>query len=259
MNEKELVRHLSKLQSFSPNADWVKKNRETLLFQINNGREQAVVTLGFFHRVNLILHRLAQPTPIAALIALFFVVSSVFGFRASLDAKPGQTLYIAKTISEKVALSTTFNEKDKLELNVAFAKNRAAELAEVSKESAVQTSDARVEELSDNFKKEIDSARERLSKIDESAARQATIDAQAQSKVKLNIKAKPKKNNESDIKEPADEEESTVFSAESGKDKQGLDISLPGATQKVLDDAEELVKQKKYSEAINKLEEIKLK
>lgn len=55
----------------SPRADWVRQNREVLSYQIFNGQESVATELGFFSRLNLLTHRLLQPTPIAALILLF--------------------------------------------------------------------------------------------------------------------------------------------------------------------------------------------
>ena len=241
MNERDLVRHLSSLKNMPPRADWVRQNREVLSYQIFNGQESVATELSFFSRFNLLTHRLLQPTPIAALIILFFVVSGVVGIRASEKTTPHDVLYIAKIISEKTEYAATFDEKAKAQLNVQFAKNRATELSMIVGNSAeAKSTDPRVQELSDSFKKEIASVRERLTRLQEEEARQATIEAQTQSRSKLNM---AKKNVDtkvpSDVKTPADTTaESEVFSADSSKDEKGIEISMPVSSQKVLEEAE---------------------
>lgn len=262
MNEKDLVHHLSSLKNTSARPDWVRQNREVLSFQIFNGQESVAVELGFFSRMSLFTHRLLQPTPIAALITLFFLVSGVVGIRASEKTTPNDVLYIAKIISEKTEYATTFDEKSKAQLNVRFAKNRAAELSMiVGNSKEMDTTDPRVQELSESFKREIASVRERLTRLQAEETKQATIEAQTQSRPKLNIATKKPV----DVQDPAGTTEETkveegeVFSAEASKDKQGIEISMPESSQKVLEEAEKLFNEKNYNEAVSKLGEIIIK
>ncbi len=263
MNEKDLVSKLSNLKYMSPRADWVRQNREVLSCQIFNGQEPVVTQLGFFTRLGLFSHRLLQPAPIAALIALFFMVSGVVGIRASEKTTPNDVLYIAKIISEKTEYAATFNEKSKAQLNVQFAKNRATELSAMASASTDEENpDPRVQELSDSFKKEIASVRERLNKLQEAEAKQATIDAQAQAKPKLKV------NNKATVKSTTPEgtevkgdsnNEGEVFSADSSKDEKGIEISLPPTSQQVLEEAEKLFNEKNYDQAVDKLNEVLIK
>lgn len=254
MNEKELLNSLSALKRVQPREEWIKKNREILSYQIFNGQESAGNELGWFAQIGLVIQRLAQPAPIAALIALFFVVSGFVGVRASSDSKPGDPLYIAKTISEKVASGITFDEKEKAKLNVEFAQRRVAELEQIAQEDKqAAADDVRVKELSDNFKAQIASARERLNKLQTeevkpSAAIQATV------KPKLNL-------GKTDPKEPEEEaepaKESEVMSADSGKEEKGIEISIPSS--ELLEQAEKLFNEKDYTGAAGKLGEINIK
>ena len=230
MTEKQLIQQLTELRS-SVDHNWVKKNRELLSYQIFNGAEYSDTALGFFDRLSLISKRVLQPTPIAALIALFFVASGFVGVRASRNATPGEPWYIAKTISEKAQLATTFNETGKAKLNLEFAKERANELSKVtSTENKDDTS--QVAELSAGFKQQIESARERIVKIE------------ATKKVTAPVAKK-------DVKKDSEE---AVMSAEAGKDTTGIEVSLPA--QKALEEAEKLFNDKNYNGAANKLDEI---
>lgn len=257
MNEKRLLQTLATLKSVGPRADWVKQNREVLSYQIFNGQESSPLSLSFFNRFHLFAHRLLQPGAVAALIVVFFIGSGVVSINASKGSMPKDVLYIAKIISEKAEFAVAFDEETKAELNVRYAQNRATELNQLVREANGNEGDPRVQELSENFKKEIAAVRERLHKLDEEAAKQATIEAQAQVKPKLNLTVK--KNTEATPEETkatteADSEE--VFSAESGKEEKGIDISMPAA--QVLDEAEKLFNEKNYNQAIDKLGEIQI-
>lgn len=258
MNEKRLLQTLASLKSVSPRPDWVKQNREVLSFQIFNGQESSPLSLSFFNRFNLFAHRLLQPSAVAALIVVFFIVSGVVSINASKGSTPKDVLYVAKIISEKAEFAVAFDEETKAELSVRYAKNRVTELNQLVKESSGNEETAQVQELSENFKKEIAAVRERLHRLDADADKQATIDAQATVKPKLNLTTKKETE-----QAPAEEgvgigvDAETVMSADSGKEEQGIQISIPAI--QVLDEAEKLFNEKNYDQAIDKLGEIQIK
>jgi len=236
MTEKELLKNLSALKNITTDQTWSKQNRDVLSYQIFNGAEYAETTLGFFERLSLISKRVLQPTPIAALIAIFFVASGFFSLRASRNSTPGEPLYIAKNISEQAQFATTFDDKGKALLNVEFANQRIAEIEKVlSENQAKDANDARLKELASSFKNEIDSARARLAKID-------TISKVTQPTIKTTTKKITTK-------------DTGVVSAGSSKDKTGIDISTQ-STQKTLAEAEKLFNEKNYSGATSKLDEL---
>jgi len=198
MTERELVKNLSALQSVRPNRDWVKRNREVLSYQIFNGAEYTETHLSFYERFSLISKRVLQPTPIAALIAIFLLVGGVF---ASKNIPADSPLYIAKTISERAQLAATFDETAKARLNLEFASQRAAEAQQINTNSEdQQAKNNQLQQLSSNFKQEIDSARARISKI------------------------KPTTPN-------ATPDDSGVVSAQSGKDDKGIQVKLQTTEQ----------------------------
>lgn len=257
MNEKELLRNLSSLKSVAPSAEWIKKNREQLSFQIFNGQEPAKEELGWFANVGLYAHRLLQPAPIAALIALFFFVSGGLGLRAAQKSTPNDPLYIAKRLGEQAQQAATFDTNKKAELNLRFAQNRAAEMAELEK--AENGSPENSADVAQGFKNEIASVRQQLDRLTTEGTRQAAIAAQTQAKAKLNLAAKDKAAKKNADKAPADEENSSLSTADSGKDNKGLDISLPASPQQTLEEAQKLFDQKKYKDAADTLGKIKLK
>lgn len=231
MTEKELIKSLSALNSIEADSSWLKKNRDVLSYQIFNGAEYVDVPLKFFEKFSLITKRLLQPTPIAAVIALFFIMSGAVSVRMSNNSTPGEPLYIAKTLSEKVQSLTTFNDTEKAKLSLEFATQRVAEIEKVINEDPTNNNDQRVQELTASFKNEIDSARSRLTKI------------QAVKKT-INPQTVAKDNNEAD-----------VVSAESAKDNAGIEIATPDS-QKTLEEVETLFNNKNYNGAAAKLNEL---
>ncbi len=230
MTERELVKQLSALKNVVPDQAWVKKNRDVLSYQIFNGSESAARTLSFFEQLSLISKRVLQPTPIAALIAIFFLVSGAFGIHAAGQTNPGSPLYIAKQISEKAQLATTFNEKERARLNIEFANKRMAEYDRLVTENEGKTEvDPRLEEVAASFKKEISSARARIDKIN--ATKKAPV-----------------------VTEKIPEVSEGVFSADSNKEDKGLDISTP-ATRRALEEASRLLNENDYDGAANQLDQ----
>src|SRR5690606_6878708 len=108
MTEKELIKQLASLKSVAADKTWSDKTREVLSYQISHGTDYTGIKLGFFAHLSILSRRLMQPTSLAALIVLFFVgaVTGVNAFRNRIA--PGGPLYIAKTISERAQLVTTF-------------------------------------------------------------------------------------------------------------------------------------------------------
>lgn len=257
MNEKELLRNLSALKSVTPSAEWVKKNREQLSFQIFNGQEPAKNELGWFANVGLYAHRLLQPAPIAALIALFFFVSGGLGLRAAQKSTPNDPLYIAKRLGEQAQQATTFDSNKKAELNLRFARNRAAEMAELAQQTAGVSAEESAD-VTEGFKNEIASVRQQLDRLNNEKNRQAAIAAQTQAQTKLNLAAKDKAAKKAADKPDATADD-TVSVADSGKDGKKLEISIPASPEQTLEEAQKLFDQKKYKDAADKLGQIKLK
>jgi len=232
MTERELIKNLSALKNIEADSTWIKSNREVLSYQIFNGAEYVDMPLRFMEKFSLITKRLLQPTPIAAVIALFFVMSGVVSVRMAKNAAPGEPLYIAKSISEKAQLVATFNETAKAKLNLEFAGQRMAELEKVIKEEpAKDNNDPRVAELSASFKKEIDSVRDHLTKVE---AVKKTINPKTVAK---------------------DSKDNTVVSAEASKEEKGIEITTPD-NQKTLAEVEKLFDDKNYTDAAAKLDEL---
>jgi hypothetical protein len=199
----------------------------------------------------------------------------LYGVNVARGTKPGDSLYLAKILSEKAQFAITFNEKDKAKLNMEFAGNRAEEMDQVLSEPNSDNKDAKVEQLLNDFNNEISQAKTRLEKIAPAVA--------------ANNKSEQAGDNPT---AETPNEDSSVFSANLGKDNAGLDLSdevkkeepqpvaepaLPSAptstpakteqsasstetlkpadTKTILDQAKDSLNKEDYNDTLNKLDE----
>jgi len=151
--DKKFFQKLKNLKKIEPRLDWVKSNRDILLSQIKAQKQELVETkkanLSLFNRLSkgqifralwredfLWLKKLAQVAirPVGTIILIIVLVlgSGVLAVNASYSSLPGDALYPLKLTTEKVQLSLSFDEKDKIALEVEFAGRRIDELNKVT-------------------------------------------------------------------------------------------------------------------------------
>lgn len=201
MTDKQLLKQLKNLQQITPSVDWKASQRDVLQQQIFNG--QVAMGLNWTARFNLVMGRVFQPAVVAVIIFAFLLSGSLIGWYSG-EAKPGDSLYIAKKLRERTEMTVALSGKAKTLLNIKFANERAKEMAQVmSEETDAVTKNDKVAVLTNNFKKEISQAKERLAKMAEPT-----------------------------MPEQETGEEVQFFSAGSNKDNNGIDIALPDETIK---------------------------
>ena len=204
MNDRELLKKLSNLKTIKPDDNFKKNYRDILRSQIFAGAtvnkpSSNLKIIWQSIMPDKILIDMAKPVWATSLVSVLILMVGIGGVYASKNSKPGDSLYIAKIISEKTQSAITFDEKDKAKLGLEFATNRAKEITQVleeSKESAAKKSE-KVEQLSQNFKKEISQVKIRLT----------------------TVKAAESQNKK--------EEEPEVFGANLGKNNQRMEIAEP--------------------------------
>lgn len=220
MNEQKLLKQLNNLKDIKPDSQWEKGNRELLFNQIIGGQAAPVggqaagdFKLSWFKILagvaghSKIIKQLSQPAFIVCAIVIIVFGGGIAGVMASRNTKPGDSLYIAKIISEKTQFAITFDEKDKAKLGLDFAGNRAREISQVIAESD-KNKEAQVEKLTKDFKNEIKQVKSRLEKINAIAKKDASAGAAGGAG-----------------KESGAEQDSEVFSANLGKDNKRMEIS----------------------------------
>lgn len=202
MQEKELLSKLNILKEVKPSDDWKSNNRELLLAQIYAGQEKTSDKFSFFtFKLPFELLSTARPAMVMAFIMFLVFGSGAWGMQMAKNTKPGDSLYAAKRMSEQTQLALTFDEKEKVKLQLDFAANRANELsailAEPQQDSVAKVE--KVEKLVNDFNTQIKQAKSALVKINP--------DAKIANETK-----------------PTDQDE-TLFSANASKDKTGLSYS----------------------------------
>ena len=207
MKKKNLTEQFNDLKTITPAADWKVRNREVLISQIYGSQIEPSAQKGdwvFYFRLPVAFARgLSQPTLAAIFIFVFLTGGALASVKVAGNTKPGDSFYVAKIINEKTQLALTFDEKEKAKLGLEFAANRVEEMNKVLAEKNNGKNDEKVEQLVNNYKDQINEVKDRIAKIN------------------------PNKSQEN---VPADEktsDENAVFSADSGKEKQGIQVSEP--------------------------------
>ncbi len=217
MNERDIIKQLHSLKQIEPDSNWQAKNREILYSQVfsqstapqNPESLFASLSAGLDYAAGRFSAVFLQPAWVAASIILVFTLSIGGSVYASRNAKPGDSLYVAKMISEKAHLAVTFNETEKAKLGVTFAGNRAKEITQILAEPSdnKEAQAEQVKQLESDFKKEISTVITRLSKA--KVAKQTPENEQ------------PAENNQEEKSNP---EEIGVFGANLGKDNKRMEI-----------------------------------
>lgn len=262
MNDKDLLKKLNNLKTIKPDDNFKKNYREVLFSQISAGNtanksESNLRIVWESIMPGKVFLNMAKPVWATSLASVLILVIGVGGVYASKNSKPGDSLYIAKIISEKAQFVMTFGEKDKAKLGLEFATNRAREIAQILEESkeSEDKKGEKVQELTQNFKKEISQVKNRLT----------------------TIKKAENKNNQNK------EEEPEVFGANLGKDDKRMEVAEPvkpavnkevliesepkpiatttqenlNSSGKALEEAEKMFDEKDYDGTIDKIEEAK--
>lgn len=253
-NEKQIAEQLSQLK-ISPRAEWKASNRQLLVSQIYGSYDSvpaktapsaALSFKDLFYAFNF--NRITQPVLVMAMAAFVAVFGGAMGIMASKGSHPGQPLYAVKRATEKTQLLLTTDQKQKAELSLQFAVNRAQEMDEVLKggEERSDESDDKIVALKDDLRDEIDQAKGHLEKMGAVAMRKPAA--------KPTIKPKPATS--SPDQEDSDEE---VFAVDSGKDEDGLDVYIPSAPadpRSIIEEAKRLVNENDLSGALDKLNQM---
>ena len=168
MTEKDLIKKLNSLGQVNIDPDFKARNREILLAQISNSsvdyRRSKVAT--FFLVINdFFKAQVAQPLAIGGLIVFFFLGVAVYGHNL-LPVGPNNSLFLAKTLSERARLSVAFGAADKARLEKEFALDHLASITASLNDPALNNNPVAVAKLKDSLKTELSNIKDNL-KVDE--------------------------------------------------------------------------------------------
>ncbi len=218
MKEKDLKIKLAQIKCY-PSQEWKQRRKELLQAQIF-GTVKPQQAGGFFNGLKIFWpaksFRLKPAWSVLLIITTVFLAGGL-SLRAARNSCPGEALYIAKRISEQTQLALTFSEKQRAKLGIEFASKRAEELNKILKqENSATEKEKHVEQLTQDFKKQIIVAKNNLARI--SSRRPVPTDSnvgQSEPKPTPAAAAKPPTNNDDDNK---------IFSANLSKDNKKIEI-----------------------------------
>ena len=242
MTPKEFAGQLHSLQAIVPDASWKARQRDVFVSQITRSGQPngSWFEVADYFVPNWVSALTSKPAMVFAAIVLLIGGTSYASVQAAKKTVPGDTLYVAKVISEKAQLALTFDESAKAKLNLEFAGNRAEELAQVAASEPTTTSSSpATTELANNFNQEMSAAKTRLAKISSS---------QPNSKPTTNDTQPTNTNN------PNPDEKVQVFGANITKVNNGIEVSAP-TTANTLAAAEKLFAKRDYQGAVKKIDE----
>lgn len=168
MNEKDLIAKLNNGKHLSPDKEWLTSNRELFLTQIaNSGAEK--LSMWQIFSINLRCFAKASSQPVfASLLFLFILIaSSVFSHKIFSEAKPNDTLYVARVISEKAKLNTVLDNTQRDKMAAKFATRHAEDISALlaNPEFNTEENKEKVDKLSDDFNKEIETVKNKIAKL----------------------------------------------------------------------------------------------
>ncbi len=258
MTEKNLISRLNNLRNVKPDAEWLKSNRELLLTQISNsGASDLSTWQTFIINLQSFTKTVYQPVFILGTFIIVLVSGSLFSHQLFTQAKPNDSLYIARIVSEKAKLGTIFNNNDRDRLAVQFAANHAQDITTVlsNPEFNNESNQDQVAHLNESFNKEINTVKTKINRLTinktptipnnedalVSVASDLTVDQGIQLiEPELTITTAT----------------NTIPSIEEIISEEMIIPETVTETDKILDEAQQLFDQKDYNSALNKLKEV---
>jgi hypothetical protein len=280
MTDKDLISKLSSLKNVSPDSSWLASNRELFLAQISNsGADKLSGGQVFFINLKSFLKASSQPVFALGVFMFILISSSIFGHKLFSQAKPNDSLYIARIISEKAKLNMVFNPEAKNKLAVSFATNHARDISEVLSDPSFNNEENKdqVAKLNDSFNEEIDNVKKMVNYVavkatvkeepktsvemsDEAISIAAENKAEQGIQIKENEAARqtPAINSGAAIKteQTATSTETKATSSTEIKAEAEIKVDVKVEADKMIDEAKASFNNKDYNDAIDKLNEV---
>jgi hypothetical protein len=168
MVEKDLIAKLNNLKNISPDAKWLVDNRELFLTQIaNSGANKLSFWQIFYINFKSLAKTSAQPVFASFIFLIILVGSSVFGHKLFSEAKPNDSLYIARVISEKAKLNTVLNSQARNKMAVKFAVNHAKDINQIlaNPDFNNEINQEKVNKLNKNFDEEMETVKNKIASL----------------------------------------------------------------------------------------------
>ncbi len=168
MTNSELIAKLNNLKNINPDQKWLESNRELLLSQVSNsGAENLSTWRVVFINVSSVLKSASQPVYALGAFVLLLLTGSLFSGQLLASTKPNDSLYIARILSEKVKLNTTFDSSARNKMEVKFASEHAQDITAVLADPSFNTEENRdqVARLNNSFNEEVNTVKEKIGRL----------------------------------------------------------------------------------------------
>jgi len=260
MTERELLKQLKNLKSVKPDSAWLKSNREILLAQVSNsGAEKLSAWTKVFIDLKSLVRTVSQPAFALGSFLVVLLGAGLFGPRILAGVKPNDSLYIARVISEKAHLNTVWNSEERDQLTLQYATDRAKDITTVLSDPSFNNDQHQdeVNKLNQNFNQEIAVVKTVINKIKPTTVtpapeEEAVVSAEsAKDKDGVQIYTQP---NAQGVTPTA---ASTTKPASTGtEDAKAKDAGTSKNSQAIIDEAQKMFDNKEYSQALDKLKQV---
>lgn len=166
MTEKELFTQLKSLKSIALSPEDKQKNRDVLFSQISNTFVETKKSNKFLVNTKNVFSFIYRPALTVAGVFVFLTGALFLGSSLFEKTKPTNSFYVARILSEKARLNTTFNETERDALSLEFASNHAQDIATVLMDPDFNTEENKneVEKLHASFENEISKVQTQIDK-----------------------------------------------------------------------------------------------
>ncbi len=198
---------LNTLKDITPSASWKESNRKFLLSQISNQETREIEHKGFFS----IIH---QPAWAVFSIFLILVVGGGVSARATKNIKPGNSLYIARVLSEKTQVAMTWNKEEKAKKDMKFAQIHAKDITDVLADPSFDhvENKEKAEKLTLNFRQNLNTVKEKMEEINKIRKENRTQDETKEDDIMVSL-GNIEKN-----------DEGKIHTVDSGKGDEGMEF-----------------------------------
>jgi len=271
MTNKEFITKLNKLKNVKTDEQWLASNRSVLLTQISNsGGAELSAWQNFIINFQSLMKTSSRPAFALGTFAVLLIFSGVFSHRLFSQAKPNDSLYIARIISEKAKLGTILDSQERDKLALQFATGHAQDISTVlaNPEFNNENNQDQVAKLNANFEKEIKTAQTKISrlalaapKVDGEDVVMIADSTSTDGRVEISEKPldnsrpeDPSANIQATEEAPSlDEKASAELIASSSE---GVKIEESAKADHVLDEARQSFEKKDYADTLDKLQQV---
>ena len=233
MNDQELIKKLQSLKAVKPDDSWKQETRDVLLAQISNTAAKEV-KINIFETAAYNFKNAFSflPNTAWAVICLLVILTGgSLGVLAAKNSQPGDTLYIAKILKDKIQLAMTLDQTDKAKLEMKLASAQALAITEVlsSPSFNAAANPKKAAELAQNFQQEINTVKANYSVINDIQKKNYPAVAANVGTGSAAVNSDDTKVGIGNLQKATD---SKVYTVDSGRDSKGMQVYDPKANIK---------------------------